>query len=59
MGLDFIILICLQGWKYLLLGAANGNPLCQMALAYRHFIGADGLHQDCDVAIGILYSASV
>ena len=32
--------------------AANDNALCQMSLAYRHFIGADGLHQDCDVAIG-------
>ena len=42
----------LQGWKYLLLGAANDSPLCQMALAYRHLIGSDGLHQDCDVAIG-------
>ena len=41
-----------QGWKYLLLGAANDSPLCQMALAYRHLIGSDGLHQDCDVAIG-------
>ena len=37
-----------------MLGAANDNALCQMALAYRHLIGADGLHQDCDVAIGNL-----
>ena len=46
------IVMFLQGWKYLLLGAANDSPLCQMALAYRHLIGSDGLHQDCDVAIG-------
>ena len=46
------ILTYLQGLKYLLLGAANDNALCQMALAYRHFIGADGLHKDCDIAIG-------
>ena len=46
------LVMFLQGWKYLLLGAANDSPLCQMALAYRHLIGSDGLHQDCDVAIG-------
>ena len=46
------ILTYLQGWKYLLLGAANENALSQMSLAYRHFIGTDGLHRDCDVAIG-------
>lgn len=43
----------LQGWKYLMLGAAKDHALSQMALAYRHFIGADGLHRDCDIAIGI------
>ena len=47
----------LQGFKHLLLGAANDNALCQMALAYRHFIGADGLHKDCDVAIGRISSS--
>ena len=46
------LVMFLQGWKYLLLGAANDSPLCQMALAYRHLIGSDGLHRDCDVAIG-------
>lgn len=40
----------------MLLCAANDNALCQMALAYRHFLGADGLHQDCDVAIGRISS---
>lgn len=48
-----------QGWKYLLLGAANDNALCQMALAYRHLIGADGLRQDCDVAIGYYKAAAL
>ena len=47
-----VLVMFLQGWKYLLLGAANDSPLCQMALAYRHLIGSDGLHRDCDVAIG-------
>ena len=51
--------IFFQGWKYLLLCAANDNALCQMALAYRHFIGADGLHQDCDVAIGRISSCII
>lgn len=49
----------IQGWKYLLLCAANDNALCQMALAYRHFLGADGLHQDCDVAIGYYKAAAL
>ena len=36
-----------------MLGAAKDHALSQMALAYRHFIGADGLHRDCDIAIGM------
>ena len=47
------LFLFMQGWKYLMLGAVNDHALSQMALAYRHFIGADGLHRDCDIAIGM------
>lgn len=49
----------IEGWKYLMLGAAKDHALSQMALAYRHFIGADGLHRDCDIAIGYYKAAAM
>lgn len=36
---------------YLLLGAYYNHPLSQMSLAYKHYIGVDGIPKDHDVAV--------